>query len=353
MHANREIYSLIEKVDSLQTKTRKYFTLNSSLPAERTRAGTYLMSLDGGGIRGFNTTTYLIALEDRMKELSPKCPPIQYYFDYIAGTSSGAIAALILLYTNYSLRIGRCLVYQILMKVFTLKSIKERKNSMETNLQSIFKKNVMSSLRGPPHAIVTTTKDPGKLCLMTSYDESEAGSNQQIWKAARMSSAAPFIFPSVDDIYLDGGLVANNPTNAALEEISQIEQNCEFGCILSIGTGSFENPKLKDNWDYFYWTFPFDQLRNPLELTKTIKTFIKNSYTKVRESSEESAKSLCETKGWEYHRWSPPLHKNLGSACTELNIIIDMMYHTEMYILQHPETIDGIAKCILAKKPAN
>ena len=46
-----------------------------------------------------------------MRELMPECCPIQSYFDYIAGTSAGAIAALVLLYTSHTLKIGRCFVY--------------------------------------------------------------------------------------------------------------------------------------------------------------------------------------------------------------------------------------------------
>ena len=345
--ADKEISQLLKETADGQAKTSTCFASNPNL-LEGTRTGTYLMSLDGGGIRVFNSITFLIALEERMKELSPKCRPIHNYFDYIAGTSSGAIAALTLLYTNHSLRIGRCLVYQILIKVFTLRCIEERKNSMESNLQSIFKGKVMSSLKGPPHAIVTTTKHPGKLSLITSYDESEFGSNQQVWEAARMSSAAPFIFPPVNDIYLDGGLVANNPTNVALKEISsKIKQNCKFDCVLSIGTGSFEDPKLVDHLEYFRGTFPIDRLHDPVGLIKSSIILMQN---KEKESSEESAKPLCKTEGWNYHRWSPPLSRNLGSICTDLNVIIDMMYNTEMYILQNPGTIDNIAKCILERK---
>ena len=343
------LYDLLDKAAEGQTKTRGCFTYNSNLP-EETRTGTYLMSLDGGGIRGLNSITFLIALEERMRELSPKCHPIQYYFDYIAGTSSGAIAALTLLYTNHSLRIGRCLVYQILIEVFSLNDIDKRKNSMERNLQSIFKGKVMSSLKGPPHPIVTTTKHPdGMLCLMTSYgSNSEAGANHHVWKAAHMSSAAPLIFPSVDGKYYDGGLMANDPTNAALGEISEIEQNCEFGCVLSIGTGSFENANFIDDLEYFCWNFPFDQLLKLIQGCKA--AMIISNYAKAKEANEESAESFCETKGWNYQRWSPPLSRNLGPTCRELNVIIDMMYNTEMYILQNPGTIDNIAKCILARK---
>ena len=354
--ADEEISCLIKKAATLQAETRQYFASNSSLPAERTRSGTYLMSLDGGGIRGFNTITFLIAVEDRMKELLPESAefhPIQYYFDYIAGTSFGAIAGLSLLYTNHSLRIGKCLVYQILVKVMSSNHIEKM---MEKCLRKMFEEKVMSSLKGPPHAIVTTTKchdDNIKLCLITSYgSNSETGStDHQVWKAACMSSAAPVFFRPVDGKYCDGGLLANNPTHVALKEISKIEQNCEFGCVLSIGTGTFEDPKIVDCLQYLVWNVPFGKIcKKPFQFTKAIKLL---TNLPKKKKSDQAAQYLCSEKGWEYHRWSPFLSKNLGLACTKHDVIIDMMYHTEMHILQHPEEIDSIAKCILAKKQAN
>uniref|UniRef100_A0A1X7VUZ6 phospholipase A2 n=1 Tax=Amphimedon queenslandica TaxID=400682 RepID=A0A1X7VUZ6_AMPQE len=343
----------LTEVAEWQDKMKEHFASYPNLP-ERTRTGTYLMSLDGGGICGFNSITFLIALEDRMKELSPKCHPIHHYFDYIAaGTSFGAIAALSFLYTNHSLRIGRCLVYQILVKVISFNSIYIEK-MMKKCLKRIFEERVMSSLKGPPHAIVTTTEYRNKkLCLITSYgSNSETGStDHQVWKAAFMSSAAPVIVPPVDGKYYDGGLLANNPTHVALGEISKIEQNCEFGCVLSIGTGSFEDPDIVDRLQYLAWNVPFGRIcTKPISSTKSFKLLTEFS---KKEKSEQAARSLCNEKGWKYHRWSPFLSKNLGLACTDLNVIIDMMYHTEMYILQNPETIDDIAKCILAKKLAN
>lgn len=71
-----------------------------------------------------------------------------------------------------------------------------------------------------------------------------------IWKAARCTSAAPFYFDSYNGLS-DGGLVANNPTQALIADFLQttrLEKNhCiakqvgpdpRMACVVSIGTGS-------------------------------------------------------------------------------------------------------------------
>ena len=54
-------------------------------------------------MKGLIASQTLIALETRMKQLQPDCAPVQSYFDYIAGTSIGAIMALALSHTKTSL----------------------------------------------------------------------------------------------------------------------------------------------------------------------------------------------------------------------------------------------------------
>lgn len=57
--------------------------------------GGRVLCLDGGGIRGLVLVTILLQLEERVKK------PIIHCFDWMAGTSTGAILAL-------ALAVGEC-----------------------------------------------------------------------------------------------------------------------------------------------------------------------------------------------------------------------------------------------------
>ena len=65
---------------------------------------------------------------------------------------------------------------------------------------------------------------------------------QLVWRAARGSGAAPTFFRCMGQ-FLDGGLIANNPTLDALTEIHryntlvQCQKSCPFGLVVSLGTG--------------------------------------------------------------------------------------------------------------------
>ncbi len=65
---------------------------------------------------------------------------------------------------------------------------------------------------------------------------------EYIWKVARYTSAAPMYFSSLDD-YVDGGILANNPSDHGLTVIQNYHQRrgmpLEIACIVSIGSGTF------------------------------------------------------------------------------------------------------------------
>ena len=68
----------------------------------------------------------------------------------------------------------------------------------------------------------------------------------QIWEAARATAAAPTYFPPVniaDDVFIDGGVTANNPSQEALREVAYLYGNNLSGaCIVSIGSGVYSGP---------------------------------------------------------------------------------------------------------------
>src|SRR5436190_12860203 len=61
-----------------------------------------------------------------------------------------------------------------------------------------------------------------------------------ILEAARATSAAPTYFPEMHidgNLYVDGGIGYNNPSEEAIREARRIWPKREIGCLVSIGTG--------------------------------------------------------------------------------------------------------------------
>lgn len=67
---------------------------NSPARLSRTEAELYLLSLDGGGVRGLSS---LLVLKQIMEAIDPTHPPKPCdYFDMIGGTSTGGLIAIML-----------------------------------------------------------------------------------------------------------------------------------------------------------------------------------------------------------------------------------------------------------------
>jgi hypothetical protein len=69
----------------------------------------------------------------------------------------------------------------------------------------------------------------------------------QIWEVARATSAVPTLFPQIhleDHVFIDGGVMANNPTQEALREVAFLCGGELAGtCIVSIGSGFSNKPR--------------------------------------------------------------------------------------------------------------
>ena len=73
----------------------------------------YVLSLDGGGVRGLATSVYLFELEKRLKK------PLSSKFDLVVGTSTGGIIALVISVLEISKRENINLLKFLFFKNFT------------------------------------------------------------------------------------------------------------------------------------------------------------------------------------------------------------------------------------------
>ena len=356
-----KITQILEEMAMLQEKTWNYFISNNEVPETRKEKETYLLAMDGGGIRSFNICQAFLAIEDRMKQLNPHCPSFFSYFDYVAGTSAGGIVALISTYTDAQTSVSRALIYKIVTDVFS-KPKCERGKLMDKYLQEMVGEDTRMSHPIDQRLIITTTLanvSPSKLHLMTNYGEERDGqagpSERKVWEAAKATSAAPYFFPTFQGKFLDGGLMANNPTLDAMVEIQdQAEKegkDVKMGLVLSLGTG-YAPSKSVDNIEVFMPGLNFKTISSMKETFSGIQSLLDLFITQVTQSDGQEvqrAKTWCKSLRTPYFRLSPPLTEEIDPLSFDDEAIVNMLYEDKKFLLNQPQVIDSIAKCLLSK----
>ena len=232
-----------------------------------------LLALDGGGIRGVMTLQVLIKMEDLLREKSGQGENFRLcnYFDYIGGTSTGAIIAAGLaigksarFLSDFYQKVGPAMFE----KAFILQRLKHlyKSEPLTEKLKDVF--GADTTLRSDTLKclllVVTrnvTTDSPWPISSnpYAKYNDSnrpDDNRNIPLWQLVRASTAAPVFFPpevvqwdpndpSKAFLFEDGGLTPyNNPafliarmaTHPAYRlNWSTGEQNL---LVMSVGTGS-------------------------------------------------------------------------------------------------------------------
>ena len=115
--------------------------------------------------------------------------------------------------------------------------------------------------------------------LLTNMSPTKKPDQQSVWRAARSSGAAPTYFRA-SGRYIDGGLVANNPTldilteiherNAALRCVDRAGEVEKVGVVVSLGTGDPAVEKV-DHVDVFmYGRYSKNYFSSDMELSLVI-----------------------------------------------------------------------------------
>lgn len=236
-----------------------------------------ILSLDGGGIRGIISCIILRYIEEQLQKHDGAGAKLGDYFDLVAGSSTGALIASIILYPDdngkakYSIQKGlelysekggsifQVLFWEKLINPFGLFNEKISVEHLERNLDEFFGELEL--------------KDFIKPCLITSYDienrraklfntveaQKQSGDNFLVKDVCRATSAAPTYFTParIKSMYgqyfslIDGGMFANNPALCAYAEARKMpfadilgnNQKPNFPAandmmILSLGTGA-------------------------------------------------------------------------------------------------------------------
>jgi patatin-like phospholipase/acyl hydrolase len=223
-----------------------------------------ILSLDGGGIRGVLTAALIAELERRTSFLQG--------VELIAGTSTGGILALGLaagktpselvdLYAEKGKRIfsrrdlwDRMAVRgdELYRADFGTEPIKEvlKQTLGGVRLSQLSKKVLVSSFdldkRPAPDA---KTKRQWKAKFFHNYEGDSSDGDERAIDVALRTAAAPTYFPAVDG-FIDGGVVANNPSACALAKAVKEGEALDSIYLLSIGTGFSPNFIEGDDLDW-------------------------------------------------------------------------------------------------------
>lgn len=229
-----------------------------------------LLSIDGGGIRGVIAAEVLIKIEEILitEETPWKC--LGEYFDFIGGTSTGAILAA---------GLANGMMVKDLLNFYVAKGPRVFKRSMgskiplvgrlwtkyeagplEKELKSIFSDSDSHPLKlGSPQLkpnlmIVTKNATTGDTWFFVNSKGSKFVQNNAdlpLWQIIRASSAAPTYFPprslhigNTSYEFIDGGMSSyNNPSFQLFLEATQPDYGIGWTpgeknmLLISVGTG--------------------------------------------------------------------------------------------------------------------
>ena len=82
------------------------------------------------------------------------------------------------------------------------------------------------------------------IVLFVKSSTLSAADDTPVWRVARYTSAAPTYFTECDE-YVDGGLMANNPSQEGLKAIRDFYPSIHIALVVSLGTGKYDPEEIK------------------------------------------------------------------------------------------------------------
>lgn len=207
-----------------------------------------ILSISGGGIRGLITLYQLKDLQSRLSR------PIQSYFDYVGGTSTGGIIAAMLAF-NYTVdeiidfyEVHGPKIFEKKFLRFGILRPKYSDKYFNGIIEDVFGDKYMSqsslNLVIPSYNLTDNTKE-----IFKSY----SGDDHSMFDVVRSTASAQSYFKphKIDGkVYIDGGMVINNPSQLLFTESLYAKRTNKGAKIntVSFGTGRKDTDiKVKDN----------------------------------------------------------------------------------------------------------
>lgn len=239
-----------------------------------------ILSIDGGGLRGIMAARWLDKLWTPDPSKVPGHPaarPVFLGVDLIAGTSTGGIIALGLadtmrpahlvdLYADHAKTIFKDSRFDNLRDLGGLIGAQYNERHLRGVLDKTFTDRTLGDLRSrvliPAFDLdrVVDGRRSWGAKFFHNFEGPDSDGDCRVADVALYTSAAPTFFPAVDG-FVDGGVVANNPSMAALAQALDPRfgnQDLRDVWMLSIGTG--ENPQFikgkRLDWGYAHWAKP-------------------------------------------------------------------------------------------------
>jgi patatin-like phospholipase/acyl hydrolase len=232
-----------------------------------------ILALDGGGIRGIMTVEILDRIENLLRRQSGQNDDfvLADYFDFVAGTSTGAIIAACI---AIGMRVADIRTFYIgsgekmFDKAFLLKRFhhKYEDENLALKLQEVFGKDTTlgcDTLKTVLMMVMrnATTDSPWPVSNnpFAKYNQAtrpDCNLHLPLWQLVRASTAAPVYFPpevvklgAHTFVFVDGGITTyNNPAFQAflMATVEPYKMNWPVGedqmLVVSIGTGT--SPKV-------------------------------------------------------------------------------------------------------------
>jgi len=326
--------------------------------------GGKLLCLDGGGIRGLVLIQTLLEIESILQR------PVIHCFDWIAGTSTGGILALGL-GAGKSLRECQALYFRIKEDAF----VGSRPYNSE-GLEKVLKKclgthTVMANIERPKIMItgVLADRKPVDLHLFRNYDppsvllnipenkmfKSTLSSHDQLlWKAARATGAAPSYFRAFGR-FLDGGLIANNPTldamteiheyNLALKATGREKEMVPLSLVVSLGTGLTPTTYTMNEIDVFRPESLFDTAKLAFGIS-ALGTLLVDQATASDGRVVDRARTWCSMIGVPYYRFNPHLLTEVAMDEKNDEVLVNMIWTAKAFMHANRNEMKELAAII-------